>query len=35
MMVDPQDISDELIDALLANYQKSGDLLGKTAFWSN
>ena len=28
-MVDPQDISDELIDALLANYQKPDDLLGK------
>ena len=29
MMVDPKDIPDELIDALLANYQKPDDLLGK------
>ena len=28
-MVDPKDIPDELIDALLANYQKPDDLLGK------
>ncbi len=29
MMVDPKDIPGELIDALLANYQKPDDLLGK------
>jgi putative transposase len=34
-MVDLKDIPDELIDALLADYQKPDDLLGKTAFWSN
>ena len=28
-MVDPKDIPDELIDALLANYQKPDDPLGK------
>lgn len=28
-MVDPKDIPDELIDALLANLQKPDDLLGK------
>lgn len=28
-MVDPKDIPDELIDALLANYQKPDDLLGQ------
>ena len=28
-MAEPKDISDELIDALLANYEKPGDLLGK------
>lgn len=29
-MVDPKEIPDELIDALLANYQKPDDLLGKS-----
>lgn len=28
-MVAPNDIPDELVDALLANYQKPDDLLGK------